>query len=59
MKEDRAVVQWAALRGIGLGDAKAEPRLKSMVLVNNTRLSVQPVSAEEWKLICKMGGLKA
>jgi predicted RNA-binding protein with PUA-like domain len=38
--------------------AKAEPHLKQMVLVNNTRLSVQPVSAEEWKLVCKMGGVK-
>jgi predicted RNA-binding protein with PUA-like domain len=37
--------------------AKAEPRLKDMVLVNNTRLSVQPVSADEWKVICKMGGV--
>jgi predicted RNA-binding protein with PUA-like domain len=29
-----------------------------MVLVNNTRLSVQPVTADEWKLVCKMGGMK-
>jgi len=36
---------------------KAEPRLKAMVLVNNTRLSVQPVTTEEWKILCKMGGL--
>ena len=44
---------------VTLGKAKAEPRLKNMVLVNNTRLSVQPVSADEWKLVCKMGGVKA
>jgi predicted RNA-binding protein with PUA-like domain len=37
--------------------AKAEPRLKDTVLVNNTRLSVQPVSADEWKVICEMGGV--
>jgi predicted RNA-binding protein with PUA-like domain len=37
---------------------KAEPRLKDMVLVNNTRLSVQPVSEVEWKVVCEMGGLK-
>lgn len=37
---------------------KSEPKLKAMVLINNTRLSVQPVTADEWKLICKMGGLK-
>jgi predicted RNA-binding protein with PUA-like domain len=29
-----------------------------MVLVNNSRLSVQPVTAEEWKIVCEMGGLK-
>src|ERR1700677_419707 len=42
---------------VPLADAKAEPKLKAMVLVNNTRLSVQPVTADEWKIICKMGGL--
>jgi predicted RNA-binding protein with PUA-like domain len=42
---------------VTLGAIKAEPRLKAMVLVNNTRLSVQPVTDAEWKLICKMGGL--
>ncbi len=44
---------------VTLADAKAEPQLKSMVLVNNTRLSVQPVTDAEWKVICKMGGVKA
>ena len=39
-------------------DVKATPELAKMVLVTNTRLSVQPVLPEEWKLICKMGGLK-
>ena len=42
---------------VTLAAAKAEPRLKDMVLVNNTRLSVQPVTAEEWKTICKLGGV--
>ena len=36
---------------------KAEPRLADMVLVNNSRLSVQPVTAEEWRVICEMGGV--
>jgi predicted RNA-binding protein with PUA-like domain len=36
---------------------KAEPRLREMSLVNNSRLSVQPVTATEWALVCKMGGL--
>jgi predicted RNA-binding protein with PUA-like domain len=47
-----------AARPVTLAAIKAEPKLKAMVLVNNTRLSVQPVSAEEWKLVCNMGGLK-
>jgi predicted RNA-binding protein with PUA-like domain len=37
---------------------KNEPKLKKMILINNTRLSVQPVTADEWKIACKMGGLK-
>jgi predicted RNA-binding protein with PUA-like domain len=28
-----------------------------MALVKYSRLSVQPVTAEEWKMVCKMGGL--
>jgi predicted RNA-binding protein with PUA-like domain len=36
---------------------KAEKRLATMALVNNSRLSVQPVAAAEWSLVCKMGGL--
>lgn len=42
---------------VSLEDVKAAPKLKAMMLVNNTRLSVQPVTAEEWKIVCKMGGL--
>lgn len=44
-------------RPVSLDAIKAEPKLTAMMLVNNTRLSVQPVTAEEWKLVCKMGGL--
>ncbi|KCV82569.1 hypothetical protein ATO10_06491 [Actibacterium atlanticum] len=36
---------------------KAEPRLSDMVLVNNSRLSVQPVTEQEFNLICTMGGV--
>jgi predicted RNA-binding protein with PUA-like domain len=43
---------------VTLAAAKAEPRLQQMVLVNNTRLSVQPVSSSEWSLICAMGGIQ-
>jgi predicted RNA-binding protein with PUA-like domain len=44
---------------VALGAIKAEPKLKGMVLVREPRLSVQAVSEEEWKLVCKMGGVKA
>ncbi|MAI90771.1 EVE domain-containing protein [Ponticaulis sp.] len=36
---------------------KANPELEEMVLVKNSRLSVQPVTEAEWKEICRMGGL--
>jgi predicted RNA-binding protein with PUA-like domain len=42
---------------VSLVAAKAEPRLRHMVLVNNSRLSVQPVTDAEWKIICTMGGI--
>ncbi|MGH6726152.1 MAG: EVE domain-containing protein [Pseudolabrys sp.] len=42
---------------VTLDAIKAEPKLKAMVLVNNTRLSVQPVTDAEWKIVCKLGGL--
>lgn len=35
---------------------KADGRLAAMVLVKNSRLSVQPVSAEEWAILCAEGG---
>lgn len=45
-------------RPVSLLEIREEKRLGQMVLVNNSRLSVQPVSAAEWKLVCAMGGLK-
>jgi predicted RNA-binding protein with PUA-like domain len=45
------------LRPVTLDMIKAEPKLKAMMLVNNTRLSVQSVTDAEWKIVCKMGGL--
>lgn len=42
---------------VSLDTIKGETKLKDMVLVNNSRLSVQPVTDAEWKLICKMGGI--
>ncbi len=43
-------------RPVTLAMCKADPRLAQMVLVNNTRLSVQPVREEEWLVICELGG---
>ncbi len=43
---------------VTLAMAKVDPRLADMVLVNNTRLSVQPVTAKEWAVICELGGYK-
>ena len=36
---------------------KADKRLADMALVKYSRLSVQPVTPDEWKIVCKMGGL--
>jgi len=43
---------------MALAAVKAEPRLKDMALVKYSRLSVQPVTAQEWAFVCKMAGLK-
>jgi predicted RNA-binding protein with PUA-like domain len=43
---------------VTLAAVKAEPRLKDMALTKYARLSVQPVTAEEWRIVCAMGGLK-
>ena len=40
---------------VTLQQIKDEPRLAEMVLVKNSRLSVQPVTPEEWALVCEMG----
>jgi predicted RNA-binding protein with PUA-like domain len=44
-------------RPVTLETVKADPRLAGMVLVNNSRLSVQPVSPEEWQVVCGLGGV--
>lgn len=43
-------------RPVSLEACKAEPRLAGMALVTNSRLSVQPVTADEWAVVCEMGG---
>ena len=42
---------------VTLAAIKAEPKLQGMVLAKYPRLSVQPVTAAEWKLVRKMGGM--
>ncbi len=42
---------------VTLDDIKAEERLAEMVLVKNSRLSVQPVKEEEWRIVCEMAGV--
>jgi predicted RNA-binding protein with PUA-like domain len=42
---------------VTLAAVKAEPRLAGMSLVTSFRLSVQPVTDEEWAVVCEMGGL--
>jgi predicted RNA-binding protein with PUA-like domain len=44
---------------VTLVDVKANPKLAKMSLVTCMRLSVQPVTAAEWKEVCRMGGLDA
>ena len=42
---------------VTLAEIKANPKLKDMVLARVPRLSVQPVSPQEWSMIAKLGGL--
>jgi predicted RNA-binding protein with PUA-like domain len=44
-------------RPVTLDAIKKDPRLKNMILVTNSRLSVQPVTDEEWEIIGAEGGL--
>lgn len=42
---------------VSLDQIKTDPRLTDMILVKNSRLSVQPVTETEWQIICALGGL--
>ena len=42
---------------VSLKDVKANPKLSNMALVTSMRLSVQPVTEDEWIEVCRMGGL--
>ena len=54
--DTRAVKPFAKF--VTLAEVKADPKLKSMVLAREPRLSVQSVTDDEWKLICRMGGVR-
>ena len=45
-------------RPITLAEVKNDPKLAKMSLVTSARLSVQPVTPDEWAYICKLGGVK-
>ena len=42
---------------VTLEQIKAEPALADMLLIRNSRLSVQPVKPDEWARICEMAGI--
>ncbi|MBW4706684.1 EVE domain-containing protein [Roseobacter sp. YSTF-M11] len=42
---------------VTLDDIKQVEALSEMVLVRNSRLSVQPVTEEEWAIVCEMAGI--
>jgi predicted RNA-binding protein with PUA-like domain len=43
---------------ITLEMVKSDPRFSEMALVRAQRLSVQPVTPEEWAMICELGGVE-
>ena len=45
-------------RPVGLARIKADPRFAEMVLVRNSRLSVQPVTDAEWNAVLALAGKK-
>jgi predicted RNA-binding protein with PUA-like domain len=51
----KAVEEFA--KPVTLADIRADGRLAGMVLVKNSRLSVQPVTKKEWQIICRAGGV--
>ncbi len=42
-------------RAVSLEDCKVQPGLEEMVLIRNMRLSVQPVTPGEWRIVCGLG----
>lgn len=45
-------------RPVGLPELREQPALSGMVLLNRSRLSIQPVTKREWTIITRLGGLR-
>jgi predicted RNA-binding protein with PUA-like domain len=45
-------------RRVSLAEIKEEPALQELALVRQSRLSVVPIGKDEWKVLCKMAGVK-
>ncbi len=43
---------------VTLAEIRTNPQLAEMVLVKNSRLSVQPVTDREWQILCRAGGIE-
>ncbi|HEY4135586.1 MAG TPA: EVE domain-containing protein [Alphaproteobacteria bacterium] len=43
---------------VSLDQIKADPRLQELALIRQSRLSVMPIDAASWKVICALGGYK-
>lgn len=44
-------------RPVTLQQVKDDPRLRELPLVRQSRLSVMPIDAESWELLCALGGV--
>ena len=49
----------AVAKKVSLAEMKANPALAGMALLRQSRLSVCPVSNDEWAVVCKMAGIPA
>jgi predicted RNA-binding protein with PUA-like domain len=51
-------IRWESrfAREVPLEELRGTPGLEDMVLLQRSRLSVQPVTPEQWKIIVKLGG---
>jgi predicted RNA-binding protein with PUA-like domain len=47
------------VKPVTMADVKTVPKLKEMALLKYSRLSVQPVTGDEWKIVCKVGGVSS